>query len=57
MERERTVLRYLACTLPNAEIAGELYVSVATVKTDQRSLYRKLGVSGRREAVRRVRHL
>ncbi len=51
------MLRYLACTLPNAEIAGELYVSVATVKTDQRSLCRKLGVSGRCEAVRRVRHL
>ncbi|HEY0815204.1 MAG TPA: LuxR C-terminal-related transcriptional regulator [Pseudonocardia sp.] len=56
-ERELTVLRYLASTLPNSEIAGELYVSVSTVKTHQRSLYRKLGVSGRREAVRRARHL
>ncbi len=56
-ERERTMLRYLAGALPNAEIAAELYVSVTTVKTHQRSLYRKLGVSGRREAVRRARYL
>jgi LuxR family maltose regulon positive regulatory protein len=56
-ERERTVLRYLAGTLTNAEIADELYVSVATIKTHQRSLYKKLGVSGRRDAVRRARHL
>ena len=35
-ERERTVLRYLAGTLTNAEIADELYVSVSTVKTHQR---------------------
>ena len=51
------MLRYLASTLPTAEIAAELYVSVSTVKTHQRSLYRKLGVSGRRDAVRRARLL
>ena len=51
------MLRYLASTLPNAEIAAELYVSVNTVKTHQQPLYRKLGVSGRREAVRRARDL
>jgi len=56
-ERERTVLRYLASTLSNAEIASELYVSVNTVKTHQRALYRKLGVTGRREAVGRARSL
>ena len=56
-ERERTVLRYLAGTLTNAEIADELYVSVATIKTHERSLYKKLGVSGRRDAVGRARHL
>jgi LuxR family maltose regulon positive regulatory protein len=55
--RERTVLRYLASTLTNAEIAAELYVSVNTVKTHERSLYRKLGVAGRREAVARAREL
>jgi LuxR family transcriptional regulator, maltose regulon positive regulatory protein len=55
--RERTVLRYLASTLSNAEIAAELYVSVSTVKTHQRALYRKLGATGRRDAVHRARLL
>ena len=56
-ERERTVLRYLASTLSNNEIAAELYVSVSTVKTHQRALYRKLGAAGRRDAVHRARFL
>jgi len=56
-ERERTVLRYLASTLSNAEIAAELYVSLSTVKTHQRAVYRKLGAGGRRDAVRRARLL
>jgi LuxR family transcriptional regulator, maltose regulon positive regulatory protein len=56
-ERERTVLRYLASTLTTAEIASELYVSVNTVKTHQRALYRKLGATGRRDAVHRARLL
>jgi LuxR family transcriptional regulator, maltose regulon positive regulatory protein len=56
-ERERTMLRYLASALSNAEIAAELYVSVSTVKTHQRSVYRKLGAAGRRDAVRRARAL
>ena len=56
-ERERTVLRYLASALSNSEIAAELYVSVSTVKTHERALYRKLGAGGRREAVRRARLL
>jgi LuxR family maltose regulon positive regulatory protein len=56
-ERERTVLRYLASTLSTGEIASELYLSVNTVKTHQRSIYRKLGVAGRRDAVHRARLL
>ncbi|WP_433275323.1 LuxR C-terminal-related transcriptional regulator [Pseudonocardia xinjiangensis] len=56
-ERERTVLRYLASTLSNSEIAAELYVSVNTVKTHERALYRKLGVTNRREAVAQARAL
>jgi LuxR family transcriptional regulator, maltose regulon positive regulatory protein len=56
-ERERTVLRYLASALSNSEIAAELYVSLSTVKTHERALYRKLGAGGRREAVRRARLL
>jgi LuxR family transcriptional regulator, maltose regulon positive regulatory protein len=56
-ERERTVLRYLPSTLSTAEIAQELYVSVNTVKTHCKSIYRKLGARGRRNAVERARHL
>ncbi|MDD7968334.1 LuxR C-terminal-related transcriptional regulator [Actinomycetospora lemnae] len=56
-EREATMLRYLASTLSNPEIAAELYVSVNTVKTHQRAVYRKLGATGRREAVHRARRL
>ncbi|MCP3819263.1 LuxR C-terminal-related transcriptional regulator [Streptomyces sp. A3M-1-3] len=37
------------------EIAAELYVSVNTVKTHLRSIYRKLSVSRRSDAVRRAR--
>jgi LuxR family maltose regulon positive regulatory protein len=56
-ERERIVLRYLGGVLSNVEIASELYVSVNTVKTHVKSIYRKLEVTGRRDAVRRAREL
>jgi LuxR family maltose regulon positive regulatory protein len=54
-ERELAVLRLMATILPNSEIAGELFVSVNTVKTHVRSIYRKLDVGSRREAVARAR--
>jgi LuxR family maltose regulon positive regulatory protein len=50
-ERELTVLRMLPSLLPLLEIATELTVSVNTVKSHVRSIYAKLGVSSRREAV------
>ncbi len=56
-ERERVVLRYLTSALSNVEIAAELYVSVNTVKTHIKSIYRKLDTTGRRDAVRRAREL
>ena len=56
-DREQHILRYLASTLSNAEIAAELYLSVNTVKTHQRMIYRKLDAAGRREAVRRAKEL
>ncbi|MGE0300351.1 MAG: LuxR C-terminal-related transcriptional regulator [Pseudonocardia sp.] len=34
-----------------------MYVSVNTVKSHQQTVYRKLGVGGRRDAVRRARAL
>lgn len=52
-ERERDVFEQLRTTLTTVEIAERLGVSVNTVKTHQRSIYRKLGVTSRREALRR----
>ncbi|OXY99225.1 helix-turn-helix transcriptional regulator [Streptomyces diastatochromogenes] len=53
--REREVLVRLAQMMSTEEIAADLYVSVNTVKTHLKSVYRKLGVNRRGEAVRRAR--
>ena len=50
-DRELAVLQLLPSMMSNEEIATELFVSVNTVKVHLKSLYRKLGVSSRREAV------
>jgi LuxR family maltose regulon positive regulatory protein len=54
---ETRVLRYLPTHLSAPEIAGELYVSVSTVKTHMSHLYAKLGSHRRAEAVDRARAL
>jgi len=56
-DKERVVLRYLPTMMPNREIAAELFVSVNTVKTHLKSIYRKLDTSNRRETVERAREL
>ncbi|MER3452403.1 MAG: DNA-binding response regulator [Acidimicrobiia bacterium] len=50
-EREQQVLQLLADGRTNKEIAAELYVSEATVKTHVENILRKLGVSDRTQAV------
>ena len=44
-EREREVLRHAAELLSNSELASEMFISVNTVKTHLRSIYRKLQAS------------
>jgi LuxR family maltose regulon positive regulatory protein len=56
-DSEIRVLRYLPTNLPASQIAGELYVSVHTVKTHMKHLYAKLGTDTRAEAVARARAL
>jgi LuxR family transcriptional regulator, maltose regulon positive regulatory protein len=56
-EREQVVLRYLPSSLSAGEIADELYVSLNTVKTHIKSIYRKLDTNRRWDAVRRARQL
>jgi len=56
-ERELTVLAFLPTMETNTEIAQQLFVSVNTVKAHLKSLYRKLGVGDRRDAIRRSRAL
>jgi ATP/maltotriose-dependent transcriptional regulator MalT len=51
---ELSVLQLLATDLSRREIGERLFLSVNTVKTHTRSLYRKLGVSSREEAVVRA---
>jgi LuxR family transcriptional regulator, maltose regulon positive regulatory protein len=56
-ERELAILRYLPTIMSNREIARQLYVSVNTVKTHLKQIYRKLGVASRRDAIARAREL
>ena len=47
--REANVLEHLRAGRSNAEIALALSVSVETIRTHRRNIYRKLGVRTRRE--------
>ena len=54
---ELAVLRLLPSQLTNQEIAAGLFLSVNTIKTHLKSVYHKLGVRSRHEAVARGRRL
>jgi LuxR family maltose regulon positive regulatory protein len=54
-DRELAVLRYLPSGLSQRDIARELYVSINTVRTHCRAVYRKLGVGDRHAAVQAAR--
>ena len=55
--REVTVLRYLCSRLTYPEIAAALYVSLNTLKSHVRSVYRKLACASRADAVDAGRRL
>jgi len=50
--REAQVLELLEAGAPNAEIAHELSIGIETVRTHARNIYRKLGISTRRDLAR-----
>lgn len=53
-ERELTVLRHLASRMNSTEISAVLHLSVNTVRTHVKAIYRKLGVNSRADAVGRA---
>lgn len=55
--RELVVLSHLSDDVTLDDVARELFVSRNTVKTQVRSVYRKLGISTRTEAVEHARRL
>jgi LuxR family transcriptional regulator, maltose regulon positive regulatory protein len=52
--RELDVLRHLVAGLHTDEIAGDLYLSRHTIRTHTKSIYRKLSVQNKRDAVLRA---
>lgn len=54
---EMRILQYLPTHLSFPDIAGELYLSRFTVKTQALAVYRKLGVHSRYEAVEKAREI
>jgi LuxR family transcriptional regulator, maltose regulon positive regulatory protein len=56
-KRELEILRHLATGVPISAIASTLHVSQNTMKTHLKNVYRKIGASGRDEAVAKAKSL
>jgi LuxR family maltose regulon positive regulatory protein len=56
-EREQQILRLLTSHLSSTEMAEQLYLSVHTVRTHIKSIYSKLGVHSRHDAIQRAQDL
>jgi len=55
--REREVLGLIAAGLSNREIAARMYIATSTVKSYTNSIFRRLGVNSRTQAVAEARSL
>jgi DNA-binding CsgD family transcriptional regulator len=53
--REREIILMVVQGKSNADIAGELFISLATVKTHLHNVYQKMGVDSRYDLLARVR--
>ena len=53
--REREILRLLARGTSRTEIAEELFISINTLKTHLKAIYKKMGVSNRDAALLRAK--
>jgi len=53
--REREIIQMVIQGKSNADIAGELFISLATVKTHLHNIYQKVGVDSRYDLLARVR--
>jgi DNA-binding CsgD family transcriptional regulator len=56
-KRELEILRHLATGVPISSIAKTLHISQNTMKTHLKNVYRKIGASGRDEAVEKAKSL
>jgi LuxR family maltose regulon positive regulatory protein len=56
-ERELSLLQFLPTRMTNQEIADTVYLSINTVKSHLRNIYRKLDVADRDGAVARAAEL
>lgn len=56
-ERELVIVRHLTTGATLSQIGAELFISVNTVKSHVRSIYRKLSATNRREAIARAAQL
>ncbi|MGH9251649.1 MAG: LuxR C-terminal-related transcriptional regulator [Acidimicrobiales bacterium] len=56
-DRELAILKLFPSPLSQRDIGGELFLSLNTVKSHSRAIYRKLGVSSRERAIERAREL
>jgi len=54
-DREGEIIRKVLQGKSNADIAGELFISLATVKTHLHNIYKKIGVDSRYDLLARVR--